>query len=100
MYGEGLGLTGGFGVRLYTDIVISGGDCRGRRNQPVVDPGADYEISSRGAGGGPDAQPEGGALCPNHGERARPGREQPNCGLPTLEGFTGSRRCLGSRPQV
>ena len=44
-------LTGGLGVPLYTEIVVSGGDRRMRSNRLCVGPVPDYEVLSQWVGG-------------------------------------------------
>jgi hypothetical protein len=67
-----LGLTGTFGVSLYTEIVDSGGDSWRRRKRGGEGPFVDNEVLSFGAGGSIVVPLEGGAPCSNHGERVRP----------------------------
>ena len=67
-----LGLTGTFGVSLYTKIVDSGGDSWGRRNRTGAGPDTNYEALSDGAEGGSSAQLEGGAVCLCRGDQVRP----------------------------
>jgi len=50
--GSALGLTGTFGVSLYTEIVDSGGDSWGRRNRTGAGPVTNYEALSDGVEGG------------------------------------------------
>ena len=69
---EMLGLTGGIGVRLYTEIVDSRGDIHGQRSASSVEPAVNYDILSCGAGGGRRRLSEGSQRRPDHGERARP----------------------------
>ena len=92
-----LDLAGVLGVPLYTKIVDSGGDSRRRRIQVGTGPSADHEISSLGVEGGDGILPEGRGPRLGHGERVRPGREQPYRGPTTLVGVAGSRMCLGPR---
>jgi len=47
-----LGLTGTFGVSLYTKTVVSGGDSWGRRNRTGAGPDPNYEALSDGVEGG------------------------------------------------
>ena len=47
-----LGLTGTFGVSLYTKTVVSGGDSWGRRNRTGAGPDTNYEALSDGVEGG------------------------------------------------
>ena len=70
--GIALGLTGTFGVSLYTKIVDSGGDSWGRRNRTGAGPDTNYEALSDGVEGGNSALPEGMADCLCRGDRARP----------------------------
>lgn len=77
---------GGFGVPLYIKIVDSEGDTWGRCIQPSVEPNADNEITSFGVEGGIVARSEGRSSCLCHGDRVRPGREQPYYELLTLGG--------------
>ncbi len=67
-----LGLTGTFGVSLYTKIVDSGGDSWGRRNRTGASPEADSEALSDGVEGGHMLLPEGGSVCLCRGDRVRP----------------------------
>ena len=87
-----LDLAGVLGVPLYTNIVDSGGDSRRRRNCSGVEPDVDSETLSLLVGGAIVDRSEDRALSLHHGDRARTGREQPYHGLPTLEGFAGSRK--------
>lgn len=70
--GRALGLTGTFGVSLYTKIVDSGGDSWGRRNRTGASPMTDSETLSDGVEGGRSSLPEGGGGGPYRGDRARP----------------------------
>lgn len=64
-------MTGTFGVSLYTEIVDSGGDSRGRRKRSGEGLFVDDEALSFGAGGSIAVPLEGGAPCSDHGERVR-----------------------------
>ena len=68
-----LGLTGAFGVPLYTEIVVSGGDHRGQRNHPVHEPESNYEISSFGIVGVMEAT--GGSILHGLTMKIGPGPE-------------------------
>src|SRR4030065_279272 len=70
--GTSLGLTGTFGVSLYTKTVVSGGDSWGRRNRTGAGPDTNYEALSDGAEGGTLVQLEGGIDCLRRGDRVRP----------------------------
>lgn len=67
-----LGLTGTFGVSLYTKTVVSGGDSWGRRNRTGAGPDPNCEALSDGVEGGSVIQLEGGVACLRCGDRVRP----------------------------
>lgn len=50
--GRSPGLTGTFGVSLYTKTVVSGGDSWGRRNRTGASPDSNSEALSDGVEGG------------------------------------------------
>ncbi len=70
--GSALGLTGTFGVSLYTKTVVSGGDSWGRRNRTGAGPDTNYEALSDGVEGGLSVLPEGGIVDLNRANRVRP----------------------------
>ena len=70
--GRALGLTGTFGVSLYTKTVVSGGDSWGRRNRTGAGPDTNYEALSDRVEGGLSVLPEGGIVDLRRANRVRP----------------------------